>query len=224
MDPVTTRATAASAMGPRQLRADAQRNREAILAAAEAEFRDQGASACIDGIAGRAGVGIGTVYRNYATKDELMRAIMKSHVEPMLHAARRALNSRDPGNAFLAFVRDVASESCSFKALADTLAGAGLDVASAKQEMVGELMALLQELFNRGRAAGTLRADVTADDVSALMQGLSHTVQVCDDQRQVARCVELICDALRNPLAPSAAGRSSHAAPAAPGDGSAQLA
>lgn len=223
MVPLTARTTS-PAMEPRPLRADAQRNREAILAAAEAEFRDQGASACIDGIAERAGVGIGTVYRNYATKDELMRAIMKSHVEPMLHAARRALHSRDPGNAFLAFVREVASESCSFRALADTLADAGLDIDSAKQEMVGDLMSLMQELFNRGQAAGTLRADVTADDVSALMQGLSHTVQVCDDQRQVARCVELICDALRSPVAPSGAALTRPAAPPSPEDSSAQLA
>ena len=221
---MTAQSTAASAMGPRHLRADAQRNREAILAAAEAEFRDQGASACIDGIAERAGVGIGTIYRNYATKDELMRAIMKSHVEPMLHAARRALHSRDPGNAFLAFVREVASESCSFRALADTLADAGLDIDSAKQEMVGELMELMQELFTRGQAAGTLRADVTAEDVSALMQGLSHTVQVCDDQRQVARCAELICDALRNPIAASRPELTTPAAVPRPGDSSAQLA
>lgn len=223
MVPLTARTTS-PAMEPRPLRADAQRNREAILAAAEAEFRDQGASACIDGIAERAGVGIGTVYRNYATKDELMRAIMKSHVEPMLHAARRALHSRDPGNAFLAFVREVASESCSFRALADTLADAGLDIDSAKHEMVGDLMSLMQELFSRGQAAGTLRADVTADDVSALMQGLSHTVQVCDDQRQVARCVELICDALRSPVTPSGAALTRPAAPQSPEDSSAQLA
>ena len=197
--PVTQLSPEMSAGGGRQLRADAQRNREAILAAAEAEFRDQGANACIDGIAERAGVGVGTVYRNYATKDELMRAIMKSHVEPMLAAARRSLRDPDPGGAFLAFVREVASESCSFRALADTLANAGLDIHSTKQEMIGELVGLMQEMFTRGQNAGTLRPDVTAEDVSALMQGLSHTIQVCDDQRQVARCVELICDALRSP-------------------------
>ena len=194
-----------SAAGGRQLRADAQRNREAILAAAEAEFRDQGANACIDGIAERAGVGVGTVYRNYATKDALMRAIMKSHVEPMIAAARRSLRDPDPGGAFLAFVREVSSESCSFRALADTLASAGLDIDSTKQEMIGELVGLMREMFIRGQKAGTLRPDVTAEDVSALMQGLSHTIQVCDDQRQVARCVELICDALRNPQATHAA-------------------
>ena len=66
-------------------------------------------------------------------------------------------------------------------------------------------MGLMREMFTRGQQAGTLRPDVTADDVSALMQGLSHTIQVCDDQRQVARCVELICDALRSPQTPHAA-------------------
>lgn len=190
----------------RHLRADAQRNREAILAAAEAEFRDLGAEACIDGIAERAGVGVGTIYRNYATKDELMRAIMKSHVEPMIIAARLLLLDPDPGAAFLTFVRRVSAESCSFKALADALEGAGLDVGCAKGEMVGELFGLLEELFRRGQAAGTLRADVSVADVSALMQGLSHTINVCDDERQVSRCVELICSALRTPSAESREG------------------
>ena len=198
---VTPLTPSVSAAGERPLRADAQRNREAILAAAEAEFRAQGAAACIDGIAERAGVGVGTIYRNYATKEALMRAIMKSHVEPMIAAARTSLDDPDPGAAFLAFVRRVSVESCSFKALADTLESAGLDIDSAKREMVGELVGLLQALFTRGQAAGTLRPDVTVEDVSALMQGLSHTVNVCDDERQVARCVELICDTLRNPAA-----------------------
>jgi AcrR family transcriptional regulator len=197
--PAAPVSTVTPASGERHLRADAQRNREAILVAAEAEFQARGSEACIDGIAERAGVGVGTVYRNYATKDALMRAIMKSHVEPMLAAARATLDDPDPGAAFLAFIRRIASESCSFKALADTLAGAGLDVDSAKHEMVGELMGLVQEMFTRGQQAGTLRPDITAADVSALMQGLSHTLNVCDDDQQAARCVELICDVLRNP-------------------------
>jgi AcrR family transcriptional regulator len=193
--PVTPPSQRATASGERHLRADAQRNREAILAAAESEFRSRGADASIDGIAERAGVGVGTVYRNYATKDALMRAILAAHVEPMLVAARESLQDSDPGAAFLALVRRISSESCSFKALSETLAGAGFDFNAAKQETTGELMALMRQLFRRGQEAGALRDDVTVQDFSALMQGLSHTANVCD-QMQVSRCVDLICDAL----------------------------
>ena len=199
--PVTPLSQAATVTGERHLRADAQRNREAILVAAEAEFRARGADASIDGIAERAGVGVGTVYRNYATKDALMRAIIAAHVEPILVAARDSLEDPDPGAAFLGLVRRISSESCSFKALSDTLAGAGLDFNAAKQETIGELMGMMQQLFRRGQEAGALRADVTVQDFSALMQGLSHTANVCE-QGQVSRCVELICDVLRPQLQP----------------------
>lgn len=187
--------------GGRRLRADAQRNREAILQAAEAEFRERGVEASIDSIAERAGVGVGTVYRNYATKDELMRAIVAAHVAPLVAAAHEALADRDPGAAFIGFLRRMSSESCEFKALADSLAGAGFDVATAKQEQGAGLIAAIRSLFARAQQAGAIRPDVTADDLGALIAGLSATAHVTGDPRQVARCVELVCDGLRTPPA-----------------------
>ena len=79
----------------RKARSDAQRNHEAILNAAEIEFRGHGLNASIDDIAGRAGVGVGTVYRNYATKEELVRAVLEAHVEPLIVEAREATESDD---------------------------------------------------------------------------------------------------------------------------------
>jgi AcrR family transcriptional regulator len=185
----------------RPLRADAQRNREAILSAAEAEFRDRGVEASIDSIAERAGVGVGTVYRNYETKEALMRAIIAAHVGPLVEAARQALADPDPGAAFIGFIRRITNESCQFKALADSLAGAGLDVMAVKEQAGGELIASVRRLFERAQQAGAIRPDVTADDLATLIQGLSHTVHVSNDQGQMARCVDLIVDALRAPQA-----------------------
>ncbi len=96
--------------GERQLRADAARNRLAIVQAAEAEFRARGVDASIDAIAERAGVGVGTLYRNYATKDELMRAILAARAEPLVAAAQEALTDPDAGAAFFGFVRRLFSE------------------------------------------------------------------------------------------------------------------
>lgn len=185
--------------GGRRLRADAQRNRQAILRAAEAEFQERGVDASIDGIAERAGVGVGTVYRNYATKDALMHAIVAARIAPLLEAAHEALSDPDPGAAFGGFVRRVSSESCQFKALADSLAGAGFDVAAAKQEEGRDLIAAVRSLFERAQQAGAIRADVSADDLGALIMGLSAAAHAMGDPQQVARCAELVCDGLRTP-------------------------
>lgn len=186
-----------AASGERPLRADAQRNRQAILEAAESEFRDRGVEASMDGIAERAGVGVGTVYRNFDNKEALMRAIVAERVAPLVEAARGGLDDPDPGAAFDAFLRRVTSESCEFKALADALAGAGLDFAAVKEQAAGELFDAVRRLFRRAQEAGAIRADVTADDVGALIQGLSHTAHITSDQGQMGRCVDLVVDALR---------------------------
>lgn len=197
-----------AAGGGRPLRADAQRNRVAILDAAEAEFRDRGMEASIDGIAERAGVGVGTVYRNYDTKEALMRAIVAAHVAPLVEAAQQGLSDPDPGAAFCGFIRRITSESCEFKALADALAGAGLDFAAVKEQAAGDLFDAVRQLFERAQQAGAIRGDVTADDIGALIQGLSHTAHITSDQGQMARCVDLVVDALR----PAAAAPSSRPA------------
>jgi AcrR family transcriptional regulator len=186
-----------AATEPRPLRADAMRNREAILVAAEAEFRERGVDASIDGIAERAGVGVGTVYRNYATKDELMRAIVAAHVEPLLMRARQSLTDPDAGAAFFSFGRSLFADSCEFKALADALAGAGLDIDAAKHETSAELMETMRQLFARAQEQGAIRQDVTMADLGTLIGGLFHGAASATDQRQVTRCFELVCDAIR---------------------------
>ena len=188
----------------RHLRADAARNREAILAAAEAEFRAHGVEASIDAIAERAGVGVGTLYRNYSTKEELMHAILAARAEPLVAAAQEALTASDPGAAFFEFVRRVFAASGDFKALADSLTAAGLDLDAAKQEAGGELMGAVRQLFARAQEAGDVRADVTLDDLHLLIGGLSHSTQGAADQRQISRCVDLLCDAVRSPAIRSA--------------------
>jgi AcrR family transcriptional regulator len=185
--------------GERKLRADAAKNRQAILEAAEAEFRERGVDASIDAIAERAGVGVGTLYRNYATKDELMRAIVAARIEPMVAAAHAALADDDAGQAFFDFVRRMFAAGSEFKALADALAAAGLNLDAAKDTVGFELMEAVQQLFARAQESGAVRSDVTIDDLHVLIGGLSHSAQGAVDQTQVARCVDLLCDAIRTP-------------------------
>lgn len=198
--PAPTAAAARTGQGdvaPRKLRADAQRNRRAILEAAEAVFRTQGADAPIDEIARRAGVGVGTVYRNYPTKAAVVQAIVEARLGPIVEAARKARGADDPGEALFALLRRLADEASIFKELAESIAAAGIDLHTAKENLSSEIHAAMSELLVAAQRAGGVRPDVTIDDVTMLMGGLSHTAFAASDNQGRSRCVDLVCDALR---------------------------
>src|SRR5918997_3877226 len=94
---------------PRQrpLRADARRNYERLLTAARAAFDEHGADASLDGIARRAGVGIGTLYRHFPTRSDLLAAVLRDEIEALSAAAERLLTSQAPGDALINWLRAV---------------------------------------------------------------------------------------------------------------------
>jgi AcrR family transcriptional regulator len=167
------------------------------LKAAEAVFRTQGADAPIDEIARRAGVGVGTVYRNYPTKAAVLQAILEARLGPIVAAARKARGADDPGEALFALLRRLADEASIFKELADSIAAAGIDMHTAKENLSAEIHAAMSELLVSAQNAGGVRPDVSIDDVTMLMGGLSHTTFAASDERGRSRCVDLVCDALR---------------------------
>jgi AcrR family transcriptional regulator len=195
----------ATPTAPRKLRADAERNRGAILKAAEAVFRAQGAEAPIDEIARRAGVGVGTVYRNYPTKAAVVEAIIEARLGPIVAAARTAQKAEDPGEAFFAMLRRLAEEANAFKALAETVAAAGIDLRAAKEDLAKQVHAAMSDLLARAQRSGRVRPDVTIDDVTTLMGGLSHVGFGGSNKPARSRCVNLVCDALRSDRSAGAA-------------------
>jgi AcrR family transcriptional regulator len=178
----------------RRLRADARRNHERVLQAADAVLAAQGVDASMDEIARRAGVGVGTLYRNFPTKEALLQALFVARMEPLIAAARDATDAEDPGEAFVAFLRRLGDEFVNFKALAEVMASAGMDM-SAKSEVSAELLRVGEVLLRRAQQSGQVRPDVGIDDVAALMAGLGHAdPSVTPSQR--TRCVALVCDSL----------------------------
>src|SRR5437764_14546712 len=89
---------------PRALRADARRNRDAVLAAAKKLFADQGLDAQMPDVARAANVGVGTVYRHFATKDDLIAALVADRFERLAEKAREGLEAPDPWNGFAALI------------------------------------------------------------------------------------------------------------------------
>jgi AcrR family transcriptional regulator len=147
-----------------ELRSDARRNLERVLDAASEVFGASGPDASIDEIARLAGVGHGTVFRRFPTKDDLMYAVIERHVAQMRAMAEEALAADDPGEAFFDFVRRVAELAMSTPGLHKCVVHCGEKPGAA------ELDRLSAKIVSRAQRAGALRKDVKPDDVQRLIR------------------------------------------------------
>jgi AcrR family transcriptional regulator len=145
------------------LRADAQRNLDRLLEAAGECFAEQGVDASIDEIARRAGVGHGTVFRRFPTKDALLAAVLSSHMAELAAAAEAACEEPDAGEAFNRFVRRMAEAYARNRSLVEAVKRC--EAAPEVDALVGALGRLLQH----AQDAGAVRTDVGAMDVLALI-------------------------------------------------------
>ena len=156
------------------MRADAARNRGLLLAAAEDEFAERGVSATVADIARRAGVAKGTVFRHFATKEDLIAALVSEHIAALVESARRLAAATDPGAALLEFLTVAADQRQQHDLTF-------LQSASADDPRVttvrDELHAYLGTLVDRARDAGAIRSDITETDVFLLMCAPVHVVE-----------------------------------------------
>ncbi|MFC6023474.1 TetR/AcrR family transcriptional regulator [Plantactinospora solaniradicis] len=170
------------------LRADAQRNRARILDAAEAVFAEAGTRASTEEVARRAGVAIGTVFRHFPTKDDLLAAIMKRLLAQLVEEAGRL--------DLFAFFTHVVAQAAAKKAVVDLLAGSGVDI--RLPDAVGRLEEAVGRLLEAAQAAGDVAAPVRLPEVMALFlsvcQGALHAGW--DNQLQ-ARTLAVIFAGLR---------------------------
>jgi AcrR family transcriptional regulator len=147
-----------------ELRADARRNLERVLDAATEAFAASGPDASIDDIARLAGVGHGTVFRRFPTKDDLMFAVIERRVEEMCGLAKEALAADDPGQAFFDFVWRLAELNMSTPGLHRCVVHCGDKPGAA------ELEKLADRIVSRAQRAGAVRRDVKAEDVRLLVR------------------------------------------------------
>jgi AcrR family transcriptional regulator len=191
--------------GPR--RADALRNRERVLAAAEAVFAESGLKAPVEEVARRAGVGVGTVCRNFPTKQALVEAVVGAMYDTLRREAEAALAEPDPGLAFEKFVVGMPAFQARHRALADQMANdSSLESAAVPRD---KLLRAVSELVARAQAAGAIRADIGPGDVSMLFSGVAHATAVAGDLQPVLRerFVRIILDGLRAEDATALPGR-----------------
>src|ERR1700712_3854386 len=186
----------------RPLRADAARNRARVLETAYETFAAEGLSVPIDEIARRAGVGAGTVYRHFPTKEDLFAAVVESRLQHIIAAGRALLEEPGPAEALFTFLRSMVLDwGATDQGLVDALGGLGIDVESAAPDAEDGFRRLLGGLLAAARGAGTVRPDVDVPEIKALMVGC-QAMQGYDKAR-AARVTDVVIDGLR----PSRRGR-----------------
>lgn len=158
---------------PRPLRADAVRNREKIVAAAREVLAEYGLTAQMDDIARRAGVGVGTLYRHFPTKDALVRALVLDRFTMFAGFGREALarEGDDPWAVFSDWMWRCAEHHHADRALSELLSSFPAEIPRQAARETG-LADVTAEMVRRARNAGVVRADATPQDVPLLMCGL----------------------------------------------------
>jgi AcrR family transcriptional regulator len=154
------------------LRADAQRNYDRVLVAAAECFAESGVDANVDEIARRAGVGHGTVFRRFPTKDALVAAVMDSHIRELIAVAEEARG--EPGG-FARFVRHAAAAYAQNRSLVEGI------TRCRHTPQVETLTAAVQKLVRKAQSSGEVRRDVTVEDVLALIPTASRYPDVILD-------------------------------------------
>jgi AcrR family transcriptional regulator len=180
----------------RPLRADAARNRARVLEVAYDTFAAEGLSVPIDEIARRAGVGAGTVYRHFPTKDDLFRAVVDNRLRHIVDEGSALARNEAPDQALFVFLRSLVLQfGATDRGLADALAGAGVDVETAMPETETAFLAILRSLLEAGQKAGTVRPDVDLTDVKALLVGCLEMQAAKPDAAE--RLTAVVLDGLR---------------------------
>jgi AcrR family transcriptional regulator len=180
----------------RKLRADAARNRARVLEVAYDTFAAEGLSVPIDEIARRAGVGAGTVYRHFPTKEALFQAVIEDRMRRLVDDGRALLESAGPGEALFSFLRSMVLQwGATDRGLVDALAGLGIDIASAAPDAEGAFLAVLDELLRAAQDAGTARPDLGVREVKAILVGCQ--AMEAYNSALAERVTDVVVDGLR---------------------------
>jgi AcrR family transcriptional regulator len=174
---------------PRPLRADARRNRDLVLATALETFAAEGQTVSLDEIARRAGVGAGTVYRHFPTRESLLEAVVITRIQRLTDRARTLAAHPDPVETVYGFLSDILEEGAVKKDLVDALIGAGVDVTAVTGTANAQLHEALGNLLSRAREAGGVREGVSASDLMAVTASILITAQRSGGDHVLARRV-----------------------------------
>jgi len=182
-----------------RLRADAERNRARLLDAARAAFAAGREPVALEQIARDAGVGIGTLYRHFPTREALVEALYRQELAELCGRADDLLATQPPELALRAWMDRFADYVTAKREMADALRALFATGAVTVSQAREQLTAALQTILDAGIATGTLRDDVRAEDIVAAIVGMFAATSRVGGQEQLARMLDLLMDAIQRP-------------------------
>ena len=187
----------AKAAVARKPRADGQRNRERLIEAAKAAFAEVGADISLEEIARRAGVGIGTLYRHFPTRDAIVEAVYRREVDQLAGSATRLLAALQPGEALRQWMRLFVDYIATKKVLGSALSamvGGSTDLYATSWARISGAMSLL---VGQAAAAGDIRVGADPADLLSALAGFTYGAASPDWQASALRLIDILMDGLR---------------------------
>ncbi|GAC1638744.1 MAG: TetR/AcrR family transcriptional regulator [Chloroflexota bacterium] len=181
----------------RPLRADAQRNRDKLLAVATEAFAEEGEDVALETIAARAGVGIGTFYRHFPSRDALVAAAYRHEVNELCATAAGLLRTQPADEAMRAWAARFADYIATKRGMGNALRAAAASDSPLFAETREQILGALRLLLNAGAVDGTLRSDVDPKDVMRVMHGIWYLPDGPEWRDSVGKMLDLVIDGLR---------------------------
>jgi AcrR family transcriptional regulator len=186
------------AIEKRKPRADAIRNRERVLEAAKGVFSQGGPEASLEAVARRAGVGIGTLYRYFPTREDLYEAVYRREVEQLVELAKHLVETKiTPVEALRRWLRAGVEFMATKKGMAAALAMAAHGSSELVAYSLDRLTWAMGELLQRATAAGEIRADIDPEDLLRAVVGMCYAYDGTAWQPKVLRLIDVFVDGLR---------------------------
>ncbi|MFJ1458223.1 TetR/AcrR family transcriptional regulator [Nocardia sp. N2S4-5] len=177
-------------------RADAQRNRQRLIETARDMLADDGGKVPLESIARAAGVGIGTLYRHFPTRDDLVEAVYRAELTTVCESAADLLAELPARAALRAWMDRFADYVAAKREIADALRAVIASGAVTSAQARAALGGAVQRLLDAGAAEGTLRTDVRAEDVVVSLLGIFLACNTPDQREQAGRMMDLLMDGL----------------------------
>lgn len=184
-------------MGARPTRADAQRNRQRLIEVALKALSAGEGEVALEAIAKQAGVGIGTLYRHFPSREALIDAVYHTELERLCNSAAELLDTSPPDVALRAWMGHYADFVATKRGMAEALRVAIASGAITSSQTRQRLSAAIQTVLDAGAEAGTLRGDVLAGDISASLAGVMLASGAPEHRQQANRMLDLLMAGIR---------------------------
>lgn len=185
------------------LRADARRNRELLVRTAAAILASGQSSFSLDSVARSAGLGSGTLYRHFPTREDLVEEVYRHEVTPLRAVAEDLVSTRSPADALRGWLGEFVTWAVEKQGVCEALVAMSASGRFGTGPVCDQVLQIMSLLLEAGRVSGDLRDDIDPVDLGAAVAGLLTTAGTPSQRARLDRLLTVLVDGLRSPVAPT---------------------